>query len=72
MDPDNRDCGSVTKMKLTSTFISSYFKGVATTPSIVEPCMYTVSDWKQHYMDKAEHVFISSPPPICVICLNNI
>ena len=44
MDPDNRDAlpgPSTTEHVL--PFITKYFKGVATTPSIYEACMYTVS-----------------------------
>ena len=41
--PDLRDSsGSGNGTKLISDFIGKHFKGVATRPSIVEPCMYTV------------------------------
>ncbi len=44
VDPDHRDADvAFTNAKVTSEFISRFFKGVAKTPSIVEPCMYTVS-----------------------------
>ena len=43
-DPDQRDFReSFTSPSVVSNFISKYFRGVAATPSIVEPCLYTVS-----------------------------
>ena len=42
--PDLRDSsgGNNDSIKLMGEFIGKHFKGVATTPSIVEPCLFTV------------------------------
>ena len=46
VDPDNRDESPVLPvMKSVSEFIGKFFKGVATNPSIHEPCLYTVSSF---------------------------
>ena len=43
-DPDSRDSShAFSSCQLTSKFVSTYFKGVEATPSIVEPCLYSVS-----------------------------
>ena len=46
MTPDNRDAdpfAATSTIKKTAAFIGQFFRGVSTTPSIIEPCMYTVS-----------------------------
>ena len=46
VDPDDRDGGkALNTLKETSGFVSEFFKGVASTPSILEPCLLTVSVW---------------------------
>ena len=44
VDPDHRDVDPTTQsIPTVSQFIGKYFKGINTTPSIVESCLYTVS-----------------------------
>ena len=44
VDPDTRDASiSQRGIEVTKKFISKYLTGVSTTPSIVEPCILTVS-----------------------------
>ena len=44
IDPDHRDADSTASgVKEVSAFIQTFFKGISTTPSISEMCMYTVS-----------------------------
>ncbi len=44
VDPDNRDQGKpFNTVGPTSEFVTEYFQGVLGTPSIMEPCLLTVS-----------------------------
>ena len=45
VDPDSRDA-KVTQdgIEITKKFITKYFTGISATPSVVEPCIVTVSE----------------------------